>query len=87
MLRDCFTASMVQPPPLYTSSIAPNGTEEAPSQSIEGMAKAHGAAAALSPDGGYTSDTHEEPADRKKKKAMVGESPPQAWSSFFLRYI
>ncbi|KAM3229478.1 hypothetical protein ACQJBY_060374 [Aegilops geniculata] len=34
--------------------------EKAPTQSTEGMAKAHGAAAALSPDGGYTSDTHDE---------------------------
>ncbi|KAF7061907.1 hypothetical protein CFC21_068559 [Triticum aestivum] len=29
------------------------------------------------PRGGYTSDTLEEPADRKKKKAMVDESPAQ----------
>ncbi|XBH73996.1 uncharacterized protein [Aegilops tauschii subsp. strangulata] len=29
------------------------------------------------PGGGYTSDTLEEPADRKNKKAMVDESPPQ----------
>ncbi|VAH28148.1 uncharacterized protein LOC119353853 isoform X2 [Triticum dicoccoides] len=67
MLRDYFSAGMVQPPPLYTSSIAPNGTEEAPSQSIEGMAKAHGAAAALSPDGGYTSDTHDEGRPQEKE--------------------
>ncbi|XP_037444135.1 uncharacterized protein LOC119312506 isoform X1 [Triticum dicoccoides] len=29
------------------------------------------------PRGGYTSDTLEEPADRKNKKPMVDESPPQ----------
>ncbi|KAF7026084.1 hypothetical protein CFC21_038218 [Triticum aestivum] len=66
MLRDC-SAGTVQPPPLYTSSIAPNRTEEAPSQSIDGMAKAHGAAAALCPDGGYTSDTHDEGRPQEKE--------------------
>uniref|UniRef100_A0A8R7VGF9 Uncharacterized protein n=1 Tax=Triticum urartu TaxID=4572 RepID=A0A8R7VGF9_TRIUA len=38
-------------------------------------------------DGGYTSDTHEDPEHRKHKKEMVDELPPQAWSSLFLRQV